>query len=82
VSYPEHFPPEARLGTFERLCRQRAGTPQQILSSDDVRELSDLAEYAHKFHHDTNQAWDTEVINDGELLGYAHRTLRFTRRQA
>lgn len=82
VSYPEHFPPEARLGTFERLCRQRVGTPQQILSSDDVRELSDLAEYAHKFHHDTNQAWDTEVINDGELLGYVHRTLRFTRRQA
>jgi hypothetical protein len=29
--------------------------------------LSELTEYANRLHHDTNPAWETEVINDTEL---------------
>jgi hypothetical protein len=56
------------------------GTPQQILSSTDIRELRDLLEYANRFHHDTNPALQTETINDGELHGFVTRALAFVRR--
>jgi hypothetical protein len=80
VAYPERFPPGTLLGQFRDLCEQRRGTPQQILSAVDIQELRDLIEYANRFHHDTNPAWETEVINDGELRGYVDRALRFARR--
>jgi wobble nucleotide-excising tRNase len=82
VAYPECFPPEAKLGVFRNLCQQRLGTAGQVLGADDVRELSELTEYAHRFHHDTNQAWETERINDQELMGFVERALTFTRRRA
>ena len=79
VAYPEHFPPGTRLGAFRTLCRQRIGTPRQILSAQDTQDLGDVLEYANRFHHDTNPAWETEVINDGELQAFVDRTLRFAR---
>ena len=69
VAYPEHFPPGTLLGYFLDKCRQRTSTPQEIVSAQDTQELGDLIEYANKFHHDTNAAWETEAINDGELTG-------------
>lgn len=80
VAYPGYFPPETKLGAFRNLCEQRAGTPQQILDENDTQELGDLVEYANKFHHDTNPAWQTEVINDAELAGFVRRALNFTKR--
>lgn len=80
VAYPEHFPPGTLLGSFRALCELRVGTTQQILITPDVQELGNLIEYANKFHHDTNAAWETEAINDGELRGFVHRALRFARR--
>ncbi len=80
VAYPEHFLPGAMLGQFRETCSQRVGTPQEILSQTDIDELRDLIEYANRFHHDTNQAWQTEVINDGELHGYVRRALTFAKR--
>jgi wobble nucleotide-excising tRNase len=80
VAYPEHFSPGQLLGYFYDICRQRVGTPQQILDQDDTHELNDLIEYANKFHHDTNPAWETESINDTELLDFVRRTLAFARR--
>jgi wobble nucleotide-excising tRNase len=81
VACPEHFPPGTLLGSFHGLCQQRIGTAQQILDVDDLRELHELTEYANKFHHDTNPAWQTEVINDIELVGFVRRTLEFARRR-
>jgi wobble nucleotide-excising tRNase len=80
VAYPEHFPPGTLLGPFRVLCQQRAGTTHQILSAPDAQELQDLIEYANRFHHDSNPAWETEVINDAELSGFVTRALSFTRR--
>jgi wobble nucleotide-excising tRNase len=51
-----------------------------ILSRRDAQELRDLAEYAHRFHHDTNQAWQTETVNDVELRGFVDRVLVFCRK--
>jgi hypothetical protein len=30
---------------------------------------TNLVEYANRFHHDTNAAWETEQINVQELAG-------------
>lgn len=80
IACPEHFPPGTLLGSFRRLCEQRQNTPQQVLSTDDIQELQDIVEYANRFHHDTNPAWEAEVANAGELTGFVTRLLAFVRR--
>jgi wobble nucleotide-excising tRNase len=80
VAFPEHFPPGTLLGPFRNLCDQRVNTAQPILDADDLRELRDLTEYANKFHHDTNQAWESEAINDLELVGFVRRAIALTTR--
>jgi wobble nucleotide-excising tRNase len=82
VAYPEHFPPGKLLGPFRNLCEQRIGTSAEILSEADTRELCNLVEYANRFHHDTNPAWETERVNDSELLDFVNRTYYFTRRRS
>lgn len=68
------------LGPFRRICEQRVGTANEILHQTDIDELRDLIEYGNLFHHDTNPAWQSQRINDAELLDFARRTLAFTRR--
>ena len=80
VAYPHDFPPGMLLGPFIGICVQRKGTPAEILSDADIAELRDLLEYGNKFHHDTNAAWETEIINDLALKYYAERTLKFAKR--
>jgi hypothetical protein len=81
VAYPEDFPPDSLLGPFLNKCAQRAGTANEILNAADIAELQDLLEYANKFHHDSNPAWQTEIINDQQLQHFCRRTLAFTRRR-
>ena len=45
-----------------------------------LTELRRLEDYSNKFHHDTNPADVTELINDQELLDHCLRTIAFTRR--
>ena len=80
VAYPEHVPPETMLGQFVNICQQRRGGAQQILDRDDTEELGNLLEYANRFQHDTNRAWQTEAINDAELVDFVRRTLAFAKR--
>lgn len=80
VACPEHFPPGTLLGPFHRLCAERVGSDQEILSGEVTRELGEIKEYANRFHHDTNPAWETEMINNGELRGFVERVLNFARR--
>jgi wobble nucleotide-excising tRNase len=80
VAYPEHFPAGQLLGPFRGMCAQRVGTPQQILEQADIDELRDLVDYGNLFHHDTNPAWQTEVINSTQLEGFVRRTLAFAKR--
>ena len=80
VACPEHFPPSTLLGPFRGICEQRVDTPAQVLDRHHTQELRELVEYANRFHHDTNPAWETEAINDAELLNYVQRALAFTRR--
>ncbi|QGN00030.1 AAA family ATPase [Methylocystis parvus] len=80
IAYPSHFPPGALLGAFHNVCQQRVGTAAEILSANDTNELRALLDYANRFHHDTNAAWETAAINDTELTHFCERTIDFTRR--
>jgi wobble nucleotide-excising tRNase len=80
VACPQHFPSGTLLGHFLNVAEQRVASPQQILDQQSIQELGDLIEYANKFHHDTNTAWETEQINDGELQGFVRRALDFAKR--
>jgi len=80
VACPEHFPPSTLLGPFRGLCEQRVNTAQQILNAADIQELRNIIEYANRFHHDTNPAWETEVVNAGELTGFVACVLTFVKR--
>jgi wobble nucleotide-excising tRNase len=80
VAFPDWFVPGDMLGKFVNLCQQRVGKAEQILDSSRVQELNDILVYANRFHHDTNKAYATETVNDGELLDFVRRTLAWTRR--
>jgi wobble nucleotide-excising tRNase len=79
VAYPDNCPPGTLLGPFLGICNQREGTLEQIMDQPTITELRDLLDYANKFHHDTNAAWQTAAINDSELQHFCHRTIAFTR---
>lgn len=81
VAYPPLFPPGSLLGPFLNICRQRLGQANEVLNAADIAELERLLNYANRFHHDSNPAWQTVAINDQELLDHAQRTLRFTARR-
>jgi wobble nucleotide-excising tRNase len=80
VAYPVLFQPGSLLGPFLNVCRQRLGQVNQVLNADDVAELERLLNYANRFHHDSNPAWQTAAINDQELAAFANRVLAFTSR--
>lgn len=80
VAYPTAFQPGGLLGPFIGICEQRVNTPAQILAQADIAELRALLDYANLFHHDSNPAWATQVINDQALVNFARRTLAFARR--
>lgn len=80
VAYPGSFPPGGLLGPFIGICQQRLGAQNQILGQANVAELRALLDYANRFHHDTNPAWETAAINDQELTHFCRRTLNFTQR--
>ena len=75
VACPERFPPGKLLGQFAQECRQRIGGPDEVINENTIEELENILEYANRFHHDTNPAWQTEHITPTELLGFVRRTL-------
>lgn len=77
VACAGNFPPGTLLGPFLGDCGNRVGRSDEVLSEDMIQELTHIVEYANRFHHDTNPAWQTEVINATELLGFVKRTLAF-----
>lgn len=80
IAYSADFPPGSLLGPFLNVCRQRLGTTRQILNAADMQELEFIKSYANEFHHDSNPAYQTVVINSQELTGFCVKTIAFTRR--
>jgi hypothetical protein len=80
VAYSRYFPPGTLLGEFQNRCTQAQAAGHPILGVTDMGELRQLTNYANKFHHDSNPAYATEMINDQELLDFCQRTLKFVRR--
>ena len=68
VAYPATFPPGMLRGQFLGTCQQRISTSKPILKQADITEVRSLLDYANRFHHDTNPAYETAAINDQELV--------------
>lgn len=81
VAYPDVFTPSHLLGLFHDKCAQALRTPNPIMDQDSTRELRLLLDYGNRFHHDTNNAYATELISDDELADFTRRTLKFIKRQ-
>ncbi len=78
VMCPDDFPAGTSLGgNFVQLCSQRIGQQSQILDGLKLNALMDILQYAHRFHHDTNPAWQSAEINSGELRGFVKDVLKF-----
>jgi wobble nucleotide-excising tRNase len=82
VAYPAQLAPGAPLGkAFLAACETAIAAGAPLMSQADLGELRLLLDFAHRYHHETNPAWQTETINDQELLDFARRTVAFTRRR-
>lgn len=82
VAYPAQLGPASPLGkNFLDACAAAIAAGQPIMSANDLAELRLLLDFAHRYHHETNPAWQTETINDQELLDFTKRMIAFTRRE-
>ncbi len=79
IAYPESFSGKTTLGVFIGRCR-KAIPNNIILNQSDVDELTDLNDYAIKFHHTSELVDPMEEDSDIELIDYCNRVLSFTRR--
>lgn len=77
VAYPEHCPPETQLGKFRKSLQDLIEQGQSIMSTERLVELDEIREYANRFHHDTNAAWEDETPSDTELLHFVDRVMAF-----
>lgn len=77
VTYPTFFAPGTLLGQFHRQCLNALELEVPILNQLDTAELRRLMDYANKFHHETNSAYATQIINDSELLDHCRRVIKF-----
>lgn len=77
---PAHFLPGDVLGDLKQKIRDQPTRNPPILSPGAVKELDLICEYANKFHHNTNQAWETQTVNETELRGWVDRVLAFVRK--
>ncbi len=77
---PAHFLPGEVLGDLRRKIREQPAGSSPILSPPTVTELDAICEYANRFHHNTNPAWETETVNETELRGWVTRVLAFARK--
>jgi len=82
----EHYlraacPDKFKHGEMLREFRNRARTAMQngtpFMTSERFKEFNDLVEFSNDFHHNTNPAADTAIINAAELRQYVKRTLAF-----
>lgn len=80
VAFPSEFPAGSLIGPFIDVCRGRVGQANQMLDQPNIDELQQLKDYGNRFHHDSNAAWQTEIINSQELESFAGRVIAFCRK--
>jgi len=77
VTDPEHCPPGTLLGPYRNHLQNLADAGNPVMSAQKLQELAEITEYANRFHHDTNPAYEAEHISDNELRNFAQRVLTF-----
>lgn len=75
VKFPDQFMPSDWLGDFIDKIRDADEAKPLHGAQVILPELEAINSYSKKYHHDVNDAADTELIDDGELAGYVKRAL-------
>lgn len=73
--FPGHFDPNDWLGDFIKKIRAADDSSGLSHAKQDLTAIESINEFSKKFHHDQNPNADSEIINEGELIGYTKRTL-------
>lgn len=80
VRFPKEFKADEWLGGFLAKLSQAEKGDALYSIKPRQEELSEINEYASKYHHSQNPYYDSEPINDSELRVWANWTLDFIRR--
>ncbi len=75
--YPDKFRPGETLRDFRNRARAASQNGNGFMTEPRLVELGNIVDYSNEFHHDTNPAADTVVINDTQLQNFVLRTLDF-----
>ncbi|KQC13922.1 MAG: hypothetical protein APR63_06995 [Desulfuromonas sp. SDB] len=73
--FPGHFSETEWLGDFiGKIRKAQSGSP--LVSAQPILdELDAVNDYSKRYHHDTNPAYEKELIDDMELQSYSRRAL-------
>ena len=77
ASCPDKFKDGEMLRDFRNRARTAKQSGSPIMSDAKFTELDQIVDYSNDFHHDTNAAADTVIINDTQLHQFVRRTLVF-----
>lgn len=77
VACPDKFRDGEMLREFRNRARSAKDNGTPFMSDSKFTELDQIVEFSNDFHHETNLAADTVIINDAELRQYVKRTLAF-----
>jgi wobble nucleotide-excising tRNase len=77
VAFPEYCPPETLLGSFRQRIQSQIDAGNAIMEGQRLVELNEIVDYANRFHHESNPAWESEHISDAELLSFVNRVFAF-----
>ena len=77
MAFPESCPPGMLLGCFRQRVQSQIDAGNTVMDSLRLLDLDEITEYANRFHHDTNPAWESEHISDNELLSFVNRVFAF-----
>ena len=77
VAFTEYCPAGTLLGCFRQRIQGQIDAGNAVMDSHRLLDLDEITEYANRFHHDTNPAWESEHISDNELLSFVNRVFSF-----
>lgn len=77
LKVPNEFPEGKWLGELLERIRDCDALSLLFHAKQCLPDLEAINDFSKRYHHATNPSADSEPINDGELQGYAKRTLEF-----
>jgi wobble nucleotide-excising tRNase len=76
LKLPQSFADNEWLGNFIEKIRNAPDTDPMAAAKCILDSVELINEYSKKYHHSSNPAADTEILDESELANYAEKTLK------